>query len=177
MLPGRGSGNQSWADATVQAVNVEIPAIHGKDCSNSLALCDANQRGVGEIHRPVRILAHEFTHPSKIVVVEREKSQLASVQHFPDSFLALGEGGQVVHCLRKWRPYGRQRLAEALEDRDTRRMVLVGLVNERDKGPGINQDQVRLRRSFRNLANLRPMFSELCGSPLLTTPMRSFMSS
>lgn len=51
-------------------VDAEVAPIDGEDSVDALAFGESNERGTGEIHGKVAILAHEMAHARAIVAIE-----------------------------------------------------------------------------------------------------------
>jgi len=81
--------DEGGAGAVVEAVDGEIAAVDGEDFAEALALGDAEDGGVGEIHGTVGVFAHEFANPGNVAGVEGKQKDRASVEHFPERILRL----------------------------------------------------------------------------------------
>ena len=65
----RQSGNDLEPPNALRAVDLEVASIDGEDSPEMLALSNAHQRGIGEIHRKVAILSHQLSHTKAIFLL------------------------------------------------------------------------------------------------------------
>lgn len=70
-------------------VDAEVAPIDGEDSVDALAFGESNERGIGEIHWKVAILAHEMAHARAIVAIEVGDSQHFALEHLPQRVLGL----------------------------------------------------------------------------------------
>ena len=161
----------------MKAIDGEIAAIDGEYFAQAFSLRDADERGVGEIHGPVRVFAHKFADSGNVAGIEREQEDGAALEHFPQRLLRGRLIGEEVHGFDERRPDGGERLAQRFESGNAPGVMLVIRIDEGDERPGIDENQARFPQRLRSAAKRRPVRSERFGLPPWTTPMRSVIAS
>lgn len=161
----------------MEAVDGEIAAIDCEYFAKALAFGDADEGGIGEVHRTVSVLAHELSGSRDVVCIEGEQQDGAPLEHFPKGFLGGGLTGEEVHGFDERRPDGGERLAQGFQGGDAFGVVLVIGVDQGNEGPGVDENQERFPRRLSSVAKRRPVCSERLGFPPWTTPMRSIIAS
>src|SRR5688572_12968656 len=153
-------------------IDSKVLPVEGEDSGDPLALRDAYERRVGEVHRQVAILLHERPHARQITGGQIRQNHRPVLEEFPECVLGLPREAQEMHRLRHGGPDGERRPFQGSEDLRAGFVKVVAPMNERHEGPRIDQNQrerALLRRICRTFA---PVFTERSGRPPDTQPIR-----
>src|SRR5688500_16644862 len=144
----------------------------GEDSGDPLALRDADEGRVGEVHRQITILPHERPHAWEISGRQIRQNHRPVLEEFPECVLGLPRKAQEMHRLRHGGPDGERRLFQGAEDLGAGLVKVVAPMNDRHQGPGIDENQrerALLPRIFRTFA---PVLPERSRGPPDTQPIR-----
>ena len=75
----------------MQPIHGKIISIDRKELANPFAFGGAQECCIGKLHASIAIFAHQFTYPWNIIGIERENSNSAPQDRFPDRILARGQ--------------------------------------------------------------------------------------
>lgn len=89
--------------------------VEGENPFDFLALGNADQRCICEIHRQVSILVHQRLHSWRIVPIERRQAKHLGFDHFPQGALRLPGKIQQIHGLGERRPNGEKGIVDGVQ--------------------------------------------------------------
>ena len=75
----------------MQPIYRKIFSIDRKELANLFAFRGTDKCRISKLHASIAIFAHQFTYPRNIFGIERENSNSAPQDRFPDGILARGQ--------------------------------------------------------------------------------------
>src|SRR5258708_13283787 len=156
-----------------QHINVKV-AIYGKQTTESAALGNGGQGGIGQVHREVRVLRHQRIHSVGFAARYLQQNESPFPAHPPKPLLIAISSNLVeeVHCLREASPGGQEGAFGETADRvHAGGMVLIVFIQQCNEWTGIRQHYSfpALRFFSRSSPNLRPVYSDILAPPGTTS--------
>jgi len=127
-------------------VRREVAAIEGEDPRDAETLGRHDERGVSEVHRPVGMARHEFEGARETGVIEKPASEAGAVDELRERSSRPLARSKEMERFGEYRNRRPKRRAQRLQRLATRVVIAVSSIEERDEGPGVDQDHPRRRR-------------------------------
>src|SRR6185436_19884916 len=131
-LPGWDDGesaNPRWL------INLKVPTIECENLAQPLALGNADQRRIRQIHRQIAILTHQLLHAWNVIDAYGQDLHGSGFHHVPQCLLRPPRKTQQMHRFRKHGPHGAERLVHGRKGISTTFMFVIVFMYEGDKRP------------------------------------------
>src|SRR5207249_5276825 len=83
-------GDDREAPRSGRTIDLEVATIDREHGADLLALGDAYERSVSQVHRPVTVLSHQLPHAGYVRQVEGCQEHRSRLQHVPERVLRFG---------------------------------------------------------------------------------------
>lgn len=137
------SREESKSADSRRAIDGKITPVERENPADSFPLGNTHKSGIGEIHRQIVILLHQFTHTRHVVDCQRQDVDGPTLDDFPQRPLRRSRSAEKVHRFSQGRPNGADRFFDAGKGGAADGMVTVADTDQCDERTGVDQDHFR----------------------------------